>query len=112
MTELFDGDGPLALVADVHEDLAVTHFDDAAPHDFTLLDVAHTAREPIRHALLGRLIHLLLSAREGPCLLVRRFHKPPLPPLMSVAGADHVSHAWPPALLGSCPAGRPLAPDL
>ena len=68
MAEFLDGDGPLALVADVHEDLAVAHLDHPPPDDLALLDVADAPGKPVRHALLGGLIHLLLSAREGlPC---------------------------------------------
>ena len=88
VTKLLDGDGALALVADVDEDLAVAHLDDVAAHHLAFLDVAHATGKPVRHALLGGLIHLPVSAREGLRLLVRRFHNLPLPPLMSITGAD------------------------
>ena len=65
VTKLLDGDGALALVADVHEDLAVAHLDDVASHHLAFLDVAHATGKPVRHALLGGLIHLPVSAREG-----------------------------------------------
>src|SRR5262249_54173233 len=60
VAELLDGDGPLALVPDVHEDLAVAHLDHPATDDLPFLDVTYTPLEPILHALLGAVVHLPL----------------------------------------------------
>src|SRR6266545_3920171 len=86
--ELLDGDGALALVTDVHEDLAVADFDDAPADHLPFLDVAADApAHPVLHALLGGLVHLLLSAREGLRLLVLRLHSA-TSSLINHTGAD------------------------
>src|SRR4030095_15732703 len=51
--ELLDGDRALALVADVHEHLAVAHLDHAAANYLAFLDVTDAAVEPVLHALLA-----------------------------------------------------------
>ena len=87
MAELLDGDGPLALVADVHEDLAIAYLDHPAADDLSFLDVAHSPLEPILHALLGAVVHLPLPPCEALRLPILRLHNAVLPPLMDIAGA-------------------------
>src|SRR5499433_29701 len=80
VAEFFDGDGSLALVADVHEHLTVADLDHRAADDLTFLDVAHPAIEPILHAFLGGVSHLPLCPCEAPRLPVVTLHKRVLPP--------------------------------
>ena len=87
VAELLDGDGPLALVADVHEDLAIAYLDHPAADDLPFLDVAHSPLEPILHALLGAVVHLPLPPCEALRLPILRLHNAVLPPLMDIAGA-------------------------
>src|SRR5260370_24689408 len=74
MAELLHGAGSLALVADVHEHLAVADFDDSAVDDLSFFDVAHAAVEPILHAFLGGVSHLPLRHVEDLRLPVLRLH--------------------------------------
>src|SRR4030095_3399413 len=95
VAELLDGDGSFALVADVHQHLAVADPDHRAPDALAprpadarpFFDVAHAAIEPILHAFLGGVSHLLLGPSEDLRLPVVRLHNPVLPPLIDVAGA-------------------------
>ena len=61
--ELLHGDGAFALVADVDEDLAAAHVDDAATDDLAFLELVggDGVGEPIFHAFLGLLVATLLS---------------------------------------------------
>ena len=87
VAEFFDGDGSFALVADVHQHLAVADLDHRAADDLPFFDVAHAAIEPILHAFLGGVSHLLLGPCEDLRLPVVRLHNAVLPPLIDVAGA-------------------------
>ena len=66
--EFLRGDRALALVADVDEDLAAAHVDDAAANDLAFLELVggDALIEPVFHALLGLLVATLLpQGAEG-----------------------------------------------
>src|SRR6185295_444838 len=55
--ELLDGNGALALVADVDQHLARAHVDDTPTHDLALFELAGgVLAVPVLHAFLGRVL--------------------------------------------------------
>ena len=89
--ELLDGDGALALVADVHEHLAAAHLDDEPADHLPFFDVAAALGEPVLHRLFPGLSHLPLTGRGALHLLVIRLHILLTSSLVDIAGTG----AWP-----------------
>ena len=97
--KLLDRDRALALVADVDEDLARAHVDDAALDDLAFLELAHRLMEPVLHALLGCVGAALLARIAEGVPGFMHAHTCPFLPLPVIERA--------PASAAGLPAGLP-----